>query len=246
VCDPRWIGVVGGNSSSSPAVGSGSVFFTIYTADHGWLVAFPAGRCGVATCSPSWRALLGGQTFSTASVAGGRVYAAASEGQIDVFDAHGCGQSRCTPLWQFETGTTFLLGAPAFAGDTMYVAADGTPDPNTVGVVQAFPASGCGASVCQPTWTGVNFGFGLESSPAIAGGVVFVAKGAASGVRVDAGLYSYDMRGCGRLTCAPLDFHQVGVAENYLGSSVAVGEGHTFFVADDNNAGVTKLYALTT
>ena len=60
-----------------------------------------------------------------------------------------------------------------------------------VGVVQAFPAAGCGKPLCKPRWTGINFGFGFESSPAIAGGVVFVAKGPASGVPVDAGVAGF-------------------------------------------------------
>jgi hypothetical protein len=129
---------------------------------------------------------------------------------------------------------------------TLYVASQGSPDPNRVGVVQAFPADGCGADVCAPLWTGVNGASGFESAPAVVGNVVLVAKGPANGVPVDAGLYAYPANGCNAPTCEPLDFAQVGTGQNYLGSSVAVADGRVAFASFDNITNRALLYVLET
>src|SRR5207249_7898415 len=115
------------------------------------------------------------------------------------------------------------------AGGTVFVATQNTPDLRTVGVVQAFSAGGCGSSECQPTWTGVNFASGFESSPVVAGGVVFVAKGPASGFPVDSGVFAYDARGCGKPVCRSLVFVQTGPKQFYLGSSLAITGGQIMF-----------------
>ena len=245
LCNPTWRGTVVGHSSSSPAVGGGLVFLDSYHTNHGWLYAFPAAGCGSDTCEPVWRASLGGPAFATPTYANGLVYSGTAAGEVDVFDAAGCGASECEPLWKAGTGDTFVEGAPAVRGATMYVASQGSPDPNHVGVVQAFPAAGCGQAVCDATWTGVNLASGFESSPALVGDVVLIAKGPASGVPVDAGLYAYAAGGCGAPTCEPLDFAQVGTGQNYLGSSVAVSGGRVAFSSFDNITNRALLYVLT-
>jgi hypothetical protein len=115
----------------------------------------------------------------------------------------------------------------------------------TVGVIQVFPLAGCGAALCRPQWTGVNFASGFESAPAIAGGVVFVAKGPASGFPVDVGVYGFDARGCGRQVCRADAFLQVTDDGNYLSSSVAIADGQFYFGANDNHTNQGTLYAVT-
>jgi len=245
VCQPAWSADMKGLSSSSPAVGSGLVFVDSYHGNHGWLWAFPAHGCDAATCAPVWSASLGGPAFSTPTVADGRVYTGTARGAVDVFAATGCGAGECSPLWRARTGDTFTQGAPAVRGDTFYVTAQGSPDPNRVGVVEAFPVAGCDAEVCDPIWTGVNGASGFESAAVVVGDVVLVAKGPASGVPVDAGVYAFAARGCGgAITCDPLDFAQVGIGQNYLGSSIAVAQGRVAFASFDNTTNRSALYVL--
>ena len=248
-CHPLWIGKGTGHSSSSPAVGSGLVFFGTSRGLHGWLYAFAAGGCGAAQqCAPVWQASVPGAGFGAATVARGNVYVAGGTfdggGEVDVFTATGCGSATCNPVWRAVLGDDATSAPPAVAGDTLYVAAQGSLDPNHEGVVEAFPANGCGAPACTPTWTGDNLASGFESAPVITNGVVLVAKGPATGVPVDAGVYAYRASGCGEPTCAPLDFFQVGTGQDYLGSSVAVAEGLLFFSSYDNIRSRATLYVL--
>ena len=90
----------------------------------------------------------------------------------------------------------------------------------------------------------MNFGFGFMSQPAIAGGVVFVAKGPASGFPVDAGLYAFDAAGCGATLCKPLTFVQFSTEQSYLGEPVAVAEGRVL-ASSSESAGPTNLYVLS-
>ena len=64
------------------------------------------------------------------------------------------------------------------------------------GKLNAFPAAGCGTRTCQPLWKG-NAGTFVESSPAVAGGRVFIGSG-------DAELKVFDAAGCGQASCDPL------------------------------------------
>jgi outer membrane protein assembly factor BamB len=137
-------------------------------------------------------------------------------------------------------------GAPAISGGTLYISSQTSPDPNIVGVVAAYDAGGCGQDLCQPLWTGINHASGFESSPAVAGGLVFVAKGPASGFPVDVGIYAFDADGCGGAdTCDPLVFVQTANSAFYLGSSVAIAGGRVYFGANDNDANDSFLYALS-
>jgi hypothetical protein len=63
-------------------------------------------------------------------------------------------------------------------------------------------------------------------------------------VPVDAGVYAFKASGCGAPNCDPIAFFQVGTAQDYLGSSIAVGEGLLFFASFDNNRNRSTLYVL--
>ena len=96
--------------------------------------------------------------------------------------------------------TPVIVAVPVAVNGTLLVSSQNTPDPNTVGVVAAYSAAGttgCSRGTCQPIWIGVNFGSGFESSPAVAGDVVFVGRAPASGFPVDAGVFAYSVHGCG-------------------------------------------------
>jgi hypothetical protein len=116
-------------------------------------------------------------------------------------------------------------------------------------VVAAFPAHGCGAAVGKPLWTGVNLADGFESSPVVAGNVVFVNKGPASGFPVDGGVYAFDLRGRGTPICQPQAFVQLSTSQSYQGSSIAVSGGKVLLNSTDNTPtpdapAQTNLYVL--
>ena len=79
----------------------------------------------------------------------------------------------------------------------MYVGSQ-TSFSNNDGKLNAFTAAGCGQTVCAPLWQGLAGPQSiLDSSPAVANGVVFVGA-------FDGKLYAFDADGCGRATCTPL------------------------------------------
>jgi len=134
-------------------------------------------------------------------------------------------------------------------GDTLLVSSQATPDPSTIGVVSAFSASGgsgCAGGLCQALWTGVNFAAGNESSPAVAGNVVFVGKMPALGFPVDAGVFAYDIRGCGagQRLCLPLSLTEVGQNQFALGAPLAIARGTVYYTSTDNDDGHSNVYAL--
>jgi outer membrane protein assembly factor BamB len=241
VCDPVWAGQGGGHLVTSPAIGDGSVFIG---SDDGHLYVFPAAGCGAPRCAPSWTASLHGPAFSVAPTFADHTVFMGSR-TLYAFDARGCGAPTCLALRSYDLDDAGLLGAPAVAGDLLFASTQSTPNPNTEGVVAAFPLHGCGAQLCEPLWTGINFGAGFESSPVAAGGLVFVAKGPASGFPVDAGLFAYDVHGCGSAVCDPLAFVQVGPDQFYLSSSPAVTGGQIMFGSGNNDDGTSDLYVLS-
>ena len=243
--------------TSSPAVGRGSVFIGSFvnTPEEftGRMLVFPAGGCGQPTCRPTWTADIGGPADRTAAplISGETVFMGSSENfggvngaHLFAFPAGGCGRNLAA-LRAYDVGDGGIKTTPALVGNTLYASTQATPDPNTVGVVAAFPAGGCGRALCPPRWTGVNFAAGFESSPVVAGGVVFVGKGPASGVQVDAGVYAFDARGCGEAAvCQPLSLTQLGPDQFYLGSSIAVTGGRVVLGSNDNSDGHSNLYVL--
>jgi outer membrane protein assembly factor BamB len=260
ICRPLWTGQGAANELlTTPAVGRGSVFVGSFQSTPdlftGRLLVFPAAGCGRATCKPSWTADLGGPAGRTAApvVAGATVFAGSTTrfggengAHLFAFPADGCGKQTCRPLRAYDVGDGGIDAAPAVSGGVLYATTQATPDPNTVGVVAAFPAAGCGAALCEPIWTAVNFASGFASPPVVAGGVVFVGKGPASGVPVDAAVYAFDARGCGDRVCRePLAFVQLGPDQFYLGSPIAVADGKLFLGSNDNSDGHSNLYSLS-
>jgi hypothetical protein len=256
-CKPIWTGQVGPEEelTTAPVVGPHHVVIGSFLVDPeffgGKVNAFRIGGCGQKAsvpCAPAWTADLAspvsGQTLS-----GSTLFVGAGAGAF-AFNEAGCGAAVCKPLRTYDLMDSGALGAPVVAGDTLLVSTQATPDPTTIGVVAAFSASGakgCKSGLCEPLWTGVNFGSGSESSPAVAGNVVFVGKAPASGFPVDAGVFAYDLRGCGanQATCLPLSLTQVGQNQFNLGAPLAIARGTVYFVSNDNDDNHSNIYALT-
>jgi Ca2+-binding RTX toxin-like protein len=260
-CAPIWTGQAGPEEelTTAPVVGPHFVIISSFLADPeffgGRVNAFAVGGCGQPPgfpCAPSWTADLGspgtGQTM-----AGSTVFVGSGTG-VFAFNEGGCGRAVCAPLRRYDTGDPLLgggaLGAPVVAGGTLLVSSQNTPDLSTVGVVSAYSAAGttkCARGTCDPIWIGVNFASGFESSPAVAGDVVFVGKAPASGFPVDAGVFTYDLHGCGagRTLCLPLSLTQVGANQVNFGAPLAIARDTIYFVSNDNDDQHSNIYALT-
>lgn len=261
VCLPEWTGSGGKNFefNTTPAVAGGHVYIgaLLNTPDlfSGRMFVFDADGCGSSTCAPEWSANLRGMSDGTLSplVSGNLVYAGSGTrfgeqpngpNHLFAFDAGGCGAQICKPLWSYATGDADLTGGLALSRGVIFAGSQSTPNPNTVGVFSAFEAGGCGAKVCQPLWTAINFASGFESPPVVAGRLVFVAKGPASGFPVDEAVLSYRTTGCGHRICRPVSFTQLGPEQFYLGSPIAIAE-HTLLVPTEaSNGGADDLMAL--
>jgi hypothetical protein len=72
--------------------------------------------------------------------------------------------------------------------------------------------------------------------------VVLVAKGPASGFPVDAGFFSYRLRGCGAAVCNPIALLQVGDDQGFNGAPLAVADHKIFMASNDNSAGRSFVY----
>ena len=204
VCSPLWTGTTGGIVWGSPTIANG---FAYVTSMDGKLYAFAtsasamAGTCtGTAptrTCNPLWTAVAGASSsngiMSSAAVANGGVYVTSMDGYLYVFDGSGstfCSGSyptkTCQPVWRANDGST-MYASPTVANGFIYTADQG-------GTVYAYQAPGVGGAscsgvpiVCLPVWYSGSLGT-LDSSPAVADGVVYV--GADSGK-----LYAFDAYG---------------------------------------------------
>lgn len=259
VCQPLWTGhglkteLIG-----APAVGNGYVYVTTFDSTPnlvtGRLLVFPAAGCGEPDCAPSWTAHIGGPAGSTAApaVTATTVYTTSgtlfgngvnTDFHLMAFPAAGCGAQICKPLRTYDTGDGGAEGAPAVSGGRLFATTQNSPDPNTIGVVAAYPAAGCGQPRCEPLWTGINFTSGSASPPSVVNGVVFVGKGPASAIP-DAGVYAFNAAGCAAATCKPIKFVQLSSNQDYLGAPLAVGEGKVFMSSDDNTTGRSDVFAL--
>jgi hypothetical protein len=150
---------------SSPAVVGGLVYIG---SDDGNLYAFKSDGCGQPSCRPVSTGPLGQSIYSAPAVNGGLVFvaSASSEGKLAAFRASGCGQPICQPVWSSPLSGT--MSSPVVVDGILYVGAfDGN--------LYAFKAAGCGSPICQPLWHGHTGGY-IESSPAVAGGVVYVGS----------------------------------------------------------------------
>jgi hypothetical protein len=264
-CDPLWTwqGAAGEEIVTAPSVGQGSVFVgTVQNnarpVPSGRLVVLPAGGCGARTCNPTWTADLRGPDFSFAPViSGGTVFAGSDprfgaednpKAHLLAFPAAGCGRRTCLPLRSYDLGDSSSGGTPAVADGTIFVRTHVSTDPNFAGVVQAFPAAGCGSStVCEPLWTGVNASEGAESDPVVVGHTVLI--GVAPVVKPDfsttGGVYAFSTTPCGAVGCQPEAFLDLGTdGTDYIGEPLAVTGDQVMMVSNDT-ARRSHVYVLT-
>jgi outer membrane protein assembly factor BamB len=251
-CAPLWVGIAGPNEQllSAPAVADGHVFIasTISTPEDmtGRLLVYAIGGCDAQPCAPEWTADLGGPAGRTASplIANGTFYVGSSRrfggpntsDHLFAFPTAGCGAAVCTASQVFDVGPDGIETALALSGGRLFASTNTSPRPNRVGVVAAFNLAGCGAR-CKPAWTGVNSTEGFVSPPVVAGDMVFVGKGPASGINIDSGVFAYDVRGCGARVCEALTLVVPGPDQNYPGAPLAIGQGRIAFVSNDNSDG---------
>jgi outer membrane protein assembly factor BamB len=250
LCDPAWTGHASGHESidSSPAVGAGFVFVQTTIGDlkntksGGNLLAFPAAGCGQATCEPVWSADLKGPAGrqSGPTVAGDKVIVASNRRtvipngreHVFAFAAAGCGAAVCQPIQTFNVGFDGTETTPTVSGSTLFVSNNGNITRNDLAIVSAFDLDSCGLD-CKPLWTGANRNTGGFSAPAVAGDLVFVGKGPATPFEHDAGVFVFDVHGCGKAVCAPLNFVQSALEAEYVGAPLAIAHDRIAIVAPD-------------
>jgi len=171
-----------------------------------------------------WEAQLGRLVFSSSpAVVGGVVYIGSSDGTLWAYPEQGCGAVLCTsplwksiPLWQ-------IIDSPTVANGIVYVGSQ-TSFTSNDGRLNAFAAAGCGDAVCAPLWQGLAGKDSiLDSSPAVADGVVYIGA-------YDGRLYAFAANGCGAATCTPL---WVGVTGGTIESSPTVSSGMVYIGSDD-------------
>jgi outer membrane protein assembly factor BamB len=188
-------------------------------------------RHNVPSLNLAWQAQLGDIVdFSSPVVANGTVYIGTTDGVLWAYPADGCGQSFCdTPLWQ-STSLAQIMDTPTVASGIVYVGSQTDAD-NNDGKLNAFSASGCGQAVCAPLWQGTTGNESiLESSPAVANGVVYVGA-------FDGKLYAFDADGCGHALCQPLWTGQTGGS---IESTPTIYKGHVYVGSDDGKLYVFK------
>ena len=164
-----------------------------------------------------------------------------------------CGAKTCKPLRTYDTGDGGAEGSAAISGNMVFATTQASPDPNTIGVVAAYPAAGCGKPRCEPLWTGINFTSGFASPPSVANGVVFVGKGPATATpqnTPDAGLYAFKAAGCGavtsrRISSAPISPPESDTGSQQLRPPVSVGPDRTAG-RDAGGIGTARLSPLVT
>ncbi len=245
----KWSGATSGSVASSAAVANG-VLYVGSTDDK--LYAFDAaGATGCSgnpkTCSPLWTATTGGRIFSSPDVANGVVYVGTEDDKLYAFDAAGvtgCSGSpkTCTPLWTGAT-TASIYSSPAVANGVVYIG-------STNFKLYAFDAAGvtgCSGSpkTCTPLWTGATGNQIFDSSPAVAGGEVYVAS-------TDGKVYAFDAAGVTNCsgtptTCTPLwtsnPIGAIDTSPTVAGGVLYIGEFKTLYAFDA--AGVTNCFSGT-
>jgi outer membrane protein assembly factor BamB len=235
-CAPLWTAPNGGGSGS-PTVVNGVVYVG---ADQ--LYAFDAtGSTACSgtpkTCAPLWTAPTGEFGTSSPAVAGGVVYVKSESGNLDAFDATGTTgctgtPKTCTPLWTAPVGQ-FGSSSPAVANGVVYV---GSFDDDRLYAFDATGTTGCTGTpkTCAPLWTAITGG-GVESSPAVANGVVYVGSD-------DGRLYAFDASGCGATSCGSSWTATTGDA---VSSSPAVANGSVYVGSFDGRLysfGLPKIF----
>jgi len=175
-CDPIWTADLNGFTVSSPAVGGG----VVYMATHGGdLFAFPTScRTTGPECDPLWTAVLPRIIHTSVAVTDTAVYVGANK-RLYAF-AVGCASDgqRCDPLWKSTRvvgGVGELASSPAVANGVVYIGTQARSQSN--GRLVAFPAEcGVGGATCHRLWRSPLLDGIVNSSPAVAHGMVFVSS----------------------------------------------------------------------
>ena len=181
-CSPLWTADLPGSTNSSPAVGNGEVYMP--TVD-GHMYVFKVGcATGGGTCQPLWTANMHGWSINGSPavtkdlvyVPGGRrLYAFPVNCRTD--------GGLCTPTWRsHKTGVLSGSGvrgtfaaSPAVANGVVYIPTQGPNQTN--GRLLAFGTTCASADhICGPIWVSQRLGAMVNSSPAVAHGMVFVAS----------------------------------------------------------------------
>jgi outer membrane protein assembly factor BamB len=207
-CLPVWRARLPQGVYSTPAISHG-VLYVGTPGSVGALYAFKASGCGQATCQPLWSAKVDAGE-SSPKVLNGVVFIGGGNGLV-AFDANGCGDLTCKPLWTGLTGAA-VFDTPAIANGVAYV---GSQD----GRLYAFDVTGCGQKQCQPLWYGQTGSAIYASSPAVAGGFVYIPSFA------DGRLNVFKAEGCGSNACQPV---WKGDADQYVDSSPAIAYGRVY------------------
>ena len=242
-CAPLWTANADGTLSSSPAIVDGVVYFESVSKLFAVDAAGSTGCSGTPkTCAPLWTANVPRASVSSPAVANGFVYVGSRESMPEAFDAKlfafdaagstGCSGTpkTCAPLWTAAISTSD--SAPAVANGVVYT---GSYDHNaSLYAFDAAGSTGCSGTpkTCVPLWT-AGTEAGVESSPAVANGVVYIGS-------TDTRLYAFDAAGstgCSGTpkTCSPLWIAQTG---GIVGSSPAAANGVVYIGSID-----TRLYA---
>ncbi len=131
-----------------------------------------------------------------------------------------------TLAWQAQLGSLVDFSSPAVVDGVVYI---GSSD----GRLWAFPADGCGQSLCTtPLWRSSGLGQILDS-PTVSGDIVYIGSQTSSSSN-DGKLNAFSASGCGSSVCSPL-WQGLAGKESILESSPAVGNGVVFVGAFDGN-----------
>jgi outer membrane protein assembly factor BamB len=213
-------------------------------ADDGKVYAFDAaGTTGCSgspkTCEPLWTAATGGGVDSSPAVVDGIVYvgsyAVSDANRVYAFSAAGttgCTGSpkTCKPLWTAPLGEG-VSSSPAVADGVVYIGSDAADHAGKLYAFSAAGTTGCSGTpkTCAPLWTATTGG-DVESSPAVANGVVYVGSH-------DGELYAYDAAGTTGCSGSPKTWEPLwtATAGNYVQSSPAVANGVVYVGSEDHS-----------
>jgi hypothetical protein len=201
-CAPLWTATTGGATSATAAVGNDVVYVG---SDDGTLSVFSTQgtvNCSGSpkVCSPLWTATTGGGPVTSPLVVGGVVYVTSGP-TLYAFDAageDGCSgaPATCQPLWTASVGPASPQGGAAFGDGVVFVTSWMT--------LHAFDAAGvtncsAAAGTCAPLWTATPDCGGVlgcsMTSPAVAGGTVFVGSDHSDEFPGYGVLYAFDAGG---------------------------------------------------